>query len=305
MPVAILDFGTNTFNLLIAERDGNSFKRLYNGKQAVKLGRGGIHKGMLTNDAMERGYTAIANHLDTVASYQATEIHAYATSAIRNASNGGEFVSEVKRRFKVDVNVISGGKEAELIYRGITESVDFSDERALILDIGGGSNEFIICDSEKMYWKHSFELGMARIVERFTISDPITPQEITEIEAYYKAELQLLFEKVTEFNPTTLIGASGSFDTIAAILKHRLRQTVVATSSIEITSEQYTEIHRLLVGSTLKEREVMPGMEPVRIEMIVPATIFINFVINSCKLTTLYQSDYALKEGVMAILAES
>jgi len=304
MPVAILDFGTNTFNLLIAEGNGNSFRRLYKGKQAVKLGRGGIHKGMLTEDAMERGYTAISNHLKTLASYQVTEIHAYATSAIRNASNGAEFVAEVKRRFDFDVNVISGEMEAELIYRGITESVDFKNQRALILDIGGGSNEFIICDGEKMYWKHSFELGMARILEKFSVSDPITPQEIAEIEAYYKAELQLLFDNVSEFKPTVLVGASGSFDTIAAILKHRLKQTEIRTSSFEISKENYNEIHSLLLGSTLKEREVMPGMEAVRIEMIVPATIFINFVINSCELTTLYQSDYALKEGVMARLLE-
>jgi len=139
MPVAILDFGTNTFNLLIAEGNGNTFKRIYNGKQAVKLGRGGIHKGMLTDEAMERAYTAIANHLETTDSYNVTEIHAYATSAIRNASNGAEFVNEVKKRFGFDINVISGEKEAELIYRGITESIDFKDENALIMDIGGGS----------------------------------------------------------------------------------------------------------------------------------------------------------------------
>lgn len=305
MPVAILDFGTNTFNLLIAEDNGSSFKRLYIGKQAVKLGRGGIHKGMLTADAMERGYTAIANHLKTVVSHHVTEIHAYATSAIRNASNGAEFVAEVKRRFDFDVNVISGEKEAELIYRGITESVDFKDQRALILDIGGGSNEFIICDEEGIYWKHSFELGMARILERFTISDPISPEEIAKIESYYESELQLLFEKVKEFNPTVLIGASGSFDTIAAILKHRLNQTESTNSSFDISLDHYNEIHHLLLASTLKEREAMPGMEPVRIEMIVPAMIFINFVISSCELSSLYQSDYALKEGVMAGLLES
>ncbi len=264
-----------------------------------------MHKGLLTKDAMERGFTAISRHIETIATYNITEIHAYATSAIRNASNGAEFVAEVKKRFNFDVNVISGEKEAELIYRGITKSVDFKDQRALVLDIGGGSNEFIICDGDKMYWKHSFELGMARILERFTISDPITSQEISEIEAYYKAELKLLFEKVDEFKPTLLIGASGSFDTLVAMLKHRLKQTEISTSSFEISMDRYSEIHSLLLGSTLKEREVMPGMEAVRVEMIVPATIFINFVINSCELSTLYQSDYALKEGVMVSMLES
>ncbi len=304
MPVAILDFGTNTFNLLIAEKDGNSFRRLYSGKQAVKLGRGGIHKSMLTADAMERGYTAIRNHMDTISTYGVSEIHAYATSAIRNADNGGDFVAEVKRKFNFNINVISGEEEAELIYRGITESIDFKDRKGLIMDIGGGSIEFIICDKDRMYWKHSFELGMARILEKFTISDPITNDEIAFIEAYYLSELSLLTEKVDEFKPTSLIGASGSFDTIAAMLKHKLQLDNPDTSSMEISHPQYDEIHSLLLSSTLKEREVMPGMEAVRIEMIVPATIFINFVIDSCKLTSIYQSDYALKEGVMSTLVE-
>jgi len=302
MPVAILDFGTNTFNLLIAEKDGHSFKRLYSGKQAVKLGRGGIHKNMLTADAMQRGYTAIQRHMETISSYGVKDIHAYATSAIRSADNGSEFVAEVKRKFNFNIHVISGDKEAELIYRGITESVDFKDEKGLIMDIGGGSVEFIICDNDRMYWKHSFELGMARILEKFNISDPISSKEADSIEAYYQSELNLLMEKVAAYKPTVLIGASGSFDTIAAMLKHKLQLDNPDPSSMEISQSQYNDIHSLLLNSTLKEREVMPGMEAVRLEMIVPATIFINFVIDSCQLTAIYQSDYALKEGVMSTL---
>lgn len=304
-PVAILDFGTNTFNLLIAKSKGDTFQRLYSGKQAVKLGRGGIHKRTITDEAMERGFTAIKNHMETIAAHGAEEIHAYATSAIRNADNGDEFAEEVKQRFGFTVNVIPGEREAELIYRGISESVDLEDQTGLILDIGGGSNEFIICDKDKMYWKHSFELGMARILEKFNISDPITPEEITAIEAYYQAELTLLFDKVAEYKPTALIGASGSFDTIAAMLKHKLQLAGSDASSLEIDLHDYKGIHGMLLASTLKEREAMPGMEPVRIEMIVPATIFINFVVESCGLEMMYQSDYALKEGVMATLLES
>ncbi len=304
-PVAILDFGTNTFNLLIAIAEGDTFKRLYSGKQAVKLGRGGIHKRTITDEAMERGFTAIKNHMETIASFGAEEIHAYATSAIRNAENGNEFAAEVRRRFGFTVNVIPGEQEAELIYKGISESVDLGDQVGLILDIGGGSNEFIICDKQKMYWKHSFELGMARILENFNITDPITHGEIADIEAYYRDELELLFEKVAEYKPTVLIGASGSFDTLAAMFKHKLQLKGTDHTSFRIELKDYKEIHHKLTGSTLKERETMPGMEPVRIEMIVPATIFINFVMESCGLEQMYQSDYALKEGVMATLLES
>src|SRR6056297_412490 len=99
MPVAILDFGTNTFNLLIAEKNGKSFKVLYDGKQPVKLGKDGINNRVITPEAMERGFTAIANHMKTIETFGAKEIRAFATSAMRNAANGQAFAKEIRERF--------------------------------------------------------------------------------------------------------------------------------------------------------------------------------------------------------------
>lgn len=301
MPVAILDFGTNTFNLLIAEKEGASFRVHYSGKEAVKLGRGGIHKGNITPEAMERGFTAIGRHMETIGRYGATEIHAYATSAMRNAVNGKEFAGMIRLRFGFVTHIIDGAKEAELIYRGIMASVDPGSETVMIMDIGGGSNEFIICDANGILWKQSFELGMARIIEQFTISDPVTREEIRTIEQYYEQSLSPLFKQAGKFNPTMLIGASGTFDTLADMAVNRFGIPLPANaSSMDLSLEQYRELHRLLLGSTAEERLKMPGMEPVRVEMIVPATIFINFVFNRCALQTIKQSRYALKEGVMS-----
>lgn len=306
MRAAILDFGTNTFNLLIAEKSGDSFRVLYDGKEGVKLGKGGIHKKIISPEAMERGFAAITRHMQTIESFGVDEIHAYATSAMRNAENGREFASLIREKFGFTTNIISGEEEAALIYEGIRESVDFENETAMILDIGGGSNEFILCNSEGIQWKHSFELGMARIIEKFTISDPITEHEIQELESYFSAELKLLRQAVEKYRPTLMVGASGSFDTLAAMAKFRFgTQVDKNSSSYEIPLDQLRELHMLLVGSTTAERLGMPGMEEVRVEMIVPASIFINFVYNSFGLTSLKQSGYALKEGVMARLVKS
>ncbi len=302
MPVAILDFGTNTFNLLIAAQEGRGFRVLYDGKQPVKLGKGGINKRILTPEAMERGFTAIQQHMHTIKQHDAGEIHAYATSAMRNADNGQEFADLIEQKFGFRTHIINGEEEAALIYRGIRESVDFGDETAMILDIGGGSNEFIICNNEGILWKHSFELGMARIIEQFNISDPITPQQVSEIETYYSKELELLKQRANQYRPTMLVGASGTFDTLAAMASYRYGINIGASSSVNIALEFYREIHHALLNSTTEERLNMPGMEPVRVEMIVPATIFINFVYHSCGLKSITQSRYALKEGVMARL---
>lgn len=303
MPVAILDFGTNTFNLLIAEQAGSRFRVLYDGKQPVKLGKGGINKKVITPEAMERGFAAIEAHMQTIRKLGATEIHAYATSAMRNAENGQEFARLIEKKFGFSTHIIDGEEEAALIYGGIRESVDFGDETAMIIDIGGGSNEFIICNADGILWKRSFELGMARIIEMFGISDPIKPREVSDIEGLYAYELKPLLEAVDRYRPTMMVGASGTFDTLAAMAAHRFGIGLSEqTSSVVIAPEYYHDIHLALLHSTAEERLNMPGMEPVRVEMIVPATIFINFVYHTSNLESITQSRYALKEGVMARL---
>lgn len=303
MNFAILDFGTNTFNLLIAERQDGSFKIIHTSKQAVKLGRGGIQINRITPDAMERGFVAITNHMETIHGHKVEEIRAFATSAIRNAANGQEFVDEVKKRFGIRVQVIQGNREAELIYKGVRQALPIQEEKVMILDIGGGSNEFIICDQQGIIWKQSFEVGMARILERFNLSDPITPEEVRALESYYRQEMEPLIAVVNKEKPKALIGASGSFDTFHALILHQAGKKPDSGYGREIPMKEYRKLHRLLIRSTMEERSAMPGMEPVRVEMIVAAAIFVSFVLSACHIEHLYHSEFALKEGVIAELA--
>jgi len=302
MITAILDFGTNTFNLLIAERQERGFKILLSRKQPVKLGRGGIQVNRITPDALERGFIAINNHMETIRNYEVDDIRAFATSAIRNAANGEEFTEEVYRRFGFRTRIIPGDREAELIYKGVRQAVSLGEENAMILDIGGGSIEFIICNRKGIVWKHSFELGMARLLERFTLSDPITTEEIRALESYYMEELTPLLEVVKQVRPQTLIGASGSFDTFHALIRHRFETAEDQEHGREISMKAYRKLHKLLLKSTIEERRQMPGMEAVRVEMIVAATIFVSFVIRSCQISHLHHSEFALKEGVISEL---
>jgi len=300
--IAILDFGTNTFNLLIAERKNRSFNIIYTSKQPVKLGRGGIQINRITPDAFERGFVAIQMHMESIKKYEVEEIRAFATSAIRNASNGQQFVDEVEKRFEFKVKVIPGNREAELIYKGVRQAFPMNKKKAMILDIGGGSNEFIICNDQGISWKHSFELGMARILELFDLPDPITHEEIHALEAYFKHELGPLFEAVKKEKPRTLIGASGSFDTFYAMMSIRNGVLTDGDHSHPLPMPEFRRIRQQLVRSSHAERLNMPGMEPVRVDMIVAAVIFVSFVIRECNIKQLVQSNFALKEGVIAEL---
>ncbi|MCB8994521.1 MAG: phosphatase [Bacteroidales bacterium] len=301
--VAILDFGTNTFNLLIAEiSDENKLHVLHTAKEAVKLGEGGITKKIITEQAFERGLTAIERHLERVREYNVHKIYAFATSAIRDASNGKDFIHAVQQKFEIYVLIIPGEREAEMIYRGVRLSFEMDSQPVLILDIGGGSNEFIIANKKEILWKHSFNLGMARLLETFNPSDPISKDEIQELESYLKTELKELFEAAKKFKPKVLVGASGSFETISALIQHRYsgKYKKDDKASREISYEDYQSIHNLLLPSSIEERRKMQGMEPVRVEMIVLASIFINISLSECGIQKIIQSDYALKEGVIA-----
>jgi len=305
MTFAILDFGTNTFNLLVAETGPEgTFKTLYSGKEGVKLGKGGIRDGLITPEAQERGILAVKKHMETLKKFGNPPVRAFATSAIRSASNGPDYVTRIKQLFGFDTEVISGNREAELIYKGVRSSGIIPAAPSLILDIGGGSNEFILCDNDQIFWKKSFNLGMARILEHFSLSDPITPEEVFSLESYFNRELGPLFDTISTMQPVALIGASGSFETFAEMIRLKKNREPDGEPARAISLDEYRELHHLLLGSTLEERKVMPGMEPVRVEMIVAASIFVNFVLQKCSIDRLLQTDYALKEGVIAEITE-
>ncbi len=162
----------------------------------------------------------------TIKKFQVEKIITTATAGVRSTANGKEFVQALERLFNLKIQIISGDEEAELIYMGVKQAVKFDDKNALILDIGGGSNEFIIANNQGLIWKHSFNLGMARLLDLFNPSDPITSEEIIKVEEYIDSNLSVLYEAVKKFNPQQLIGCSGTFDTFRSmILSQKWRNT--------------------------------------------------------------------------------
>lgn len=304
MRTAIIDLGTNTFNLLITELTAdNKVKYILSSKEQVMLGKEGINSNMISPGAFERGLSAIGNHMKTIGSYRVMEVHAFATSAIRSADNGTEFINSVSRKFNIGVRVISGNKEAELIYLGVKQVVNMDGKKYLIIDIGGGSNELIIADSDKIYWKKSFPLGMARLLEKFKPSNPIEQNEIVAIENYISHTLRSFFEASIIHKPASIIGSSGSFDTFRNLLmaldEKNLAGIYRNKPSFEFSSDEFSRLYSLLINSTAIERSAMKGMDPMRVEMIVIAGIFVNFIARRLNTDLLIQSDYALKEGAV------
>ena len=246
---------------------------------------------------------AIENHYKTILEFEAKKVYAFATSAVRDARNSREFLHMVQEKYDLYVNIIPGDREAELIYKGVRQACGLCENKVLIVDIGGGSNECIIADKYRIYWKESFNLGMARLLEKFQPESPISPQTILRVEDYLKEKLTPLFEALELYHPSEMVGASGSYETFYALIKNHLPEKYIENGHSvkkEIFMEDYQGLHEILLKSTLEERRNMPGMEPVRVEMIVLATIFVNFILKNHHFDKMMMSEYALKEGVMA-----
>jgi exopolyphosphatase / guanosine-5'-triphosphate,3'-diphosphate pyrophosphatase len=300
--IAVIDLGTNTFNLLIAcKNDSGYFMPVFQNKISVKLGEGGINNNLITEEAMLRGINALQFHLKETKNYNCETILAFATSAIREASNGQNFVQLVLEKLSLKIQIITGDKEAELIYWGVRKAVQMNNSNSLIIDIGGGSTEFIIADKNRIIWKQSFLLGASRLLEKFKPSDPITDEEHQQLIAYLSEQLQPLTQALKSNPVVELIGSSGSFDSLAEMIAHRFHSPEILNdkTEYEFDLDECREIYESVIKSTKAERLQMKGLIEMRVDMFVISSIIVHHIITHYEIKKMRLSTYSLKEGVL------
>ena len=240
MKVAVIDIGTNTFNLLVAHKPNRRLIPLAIHKEFVFLGKGGINKNTIQNDAILRGLKTIRKFKNIADQHGVSKIIAIATSAVRNADNARDFAGKVKSLTGIEIEIINGNKEAEYIYNGSREATNFGNNPVLLMDVGGGSTEFIICDKHQIYWKKSIEIGAARLFEQFHKSEPILEEEIESIEYHLEDKLQEVIKKANYFEVETLIGSSGAFTSFAKMIAQKLNEPEKLMYSTEY---EFSRIH--------------------------------------------------------------
>ena len=301
---AVIDMGTNTFHLLVVKVDEDGIQLLCKEKMAVKIGQGGISKGVLAEDAIDRAVVALQYFYTKAMEYSPIEIFATATSAVRSAANKDVLIEKVKATTGLIIQVISGELEAELIYEGVRQSMDLGSENSLIMDIGGGSVEFILCNKDKIHWKGSFEIGGQRLIDLFHQHEPILETDIQALKDFLEERLRPLLEACLLHPPTILVGASGSFDTLASIdiLQKNLNINIENEKEYELSKGVFYTIFKLVKPLTRSQRLEIPGMLELRAEMIVVACVLIDYVLGKIDFNTIRVSTYALKEGVLARL---
>lgn len=301
--VAIIDLGTNTFHLLIAEITSNvNFRQLYKTKTVVKLLNVEAREGFpITPELMTKAIQTIDEFYDKIKQFNVNRIVCFATSAIRSASNGNDLIEAIKKNTGIKTKIISGIEEAKLIYNGVRQALKIGKEKSLIMDIGGGSVEFIIADESKIYLAESYNIGGARLKKKFHQGDIITSEEIQKLTSYLADILKEMLLKAQEYNINTIIGSSGSFDTFIDMAYHQFlkKKTSNKSTEHELALNHFKKIHIQLIQSTYNERVKIKGMKEFRADMIVAASVLTNFVIEQANIQRIRVSSYALKEGVL------
>lgn len=303
---AILDLGTNTFHLLIADvNDQHVIDVIHKAEEFVQLGENGLEE--IGENPFQRGLQQISKYKNVIDHYQPQQIIAFGTAAIRSAVNGDQFIREIKGICPMEVRKISGDEEAELIFLGVKQAIKLSASPSLIMDIGGGSTEFIITDENQIFWKQSFPVGASVLMKKFQHHEPITVKEITELKNFLRVVLQPLFHQGEKFQVAHLIGASGSFDTFATMiaLQFSSRENLAGKMRFDFSRKQFQVLYEQLKQSTLEQRLAMQGMKAFRAKMIVVAAILSDVVLQQFNIQKISQSAYALKEGVLSKLIQN
>ncbi len=302
---AVIDLGTNTFHLLVAEiTEDQTIKPWYEEKQAARLGKGGIGQGIIAPEAWERGIQIMKLYQQIITDFGIlpSAVKAIGTSAIRNASNGSEFVEAIRQETGIHVQVITGDREAELIYAGVRKAVPMPDSPSLILDIGGGSVECILGNAQRIFWKQSFEIGGQRLIDRFMQADPIAPEQVQRLYDFLEEKLLPLTNAVHQYQPKLLIGSSGAFDTLVEM--HEIPNNpdffLPNQTSYDLPIEAFRHSFQDVITKDHTQRLAITGMAPIRADMIVVACCLIDFVLRKYTIPQIKTSIYALKEGVLS-----
>lgn len=301
MKQAILDLGTNIFHLWIVEISEKEIKTIYSEEVPVKIGARGITENKIAVDAEKRIMDAFHYFSTLWEKYDILpeNVKAIATSAFRNAKNGKEIQEKVFQKFNIQIQIIDGQQEAEFIYEGVRKALDIGNQKALIMDIGGGSVEFIIGNQEKVFWKQSFEIGAQRLLDRFFQSDPIAETDILRQQEYLQKQLLELEEAVQIHQPKQFIGASGTFYFLVKMDYERkgknIQEFLPEKTAFELSYEDFIVSYEEIINSTRDKRMQFIG----RVDMAVVACVLLKFILDSFDFENIRVSTYSLKEGVL------
>ena len=301
MRIAALDLGSNSFHLLVAEvQPDGTFVPLVREKEMLRLGDAVSRHGAIPPDRLEQAVTCVRRMGQIAKAAGATEIAAVATSAVRSAANGDEFIDRVEREAGIKVEAISGLREASLIFGAIRAAVVLEPAPALCFDLGGGSVEIAVGDTNGLRWATSERLGVARLTADHVRSDPIEPHELAQLRMHLERTLAAVADDVRPYAPGLVVGSSGTLEDIARMVAARRKADVPQSlNQFTFSRDEFLPLLDAILTSTSAERRKIPGLDARRVDLIVAGSQFLATAMGCFGFEEMTISEWALREGLL------
>ncbi len=303
---AAIDLGTNSFHLLIARVDADGrFDVIAKEKEMVRLGSGSGDMRELSRDAMDRGIAALGRFRQIAESFGA-ELTAVATSALREAQNRAEFIERARRDAGVSIDVISGVEEARLIHLGVLQALPVFSEQILVVDIGGGSTEFVVGQERDLRSAHSTKLGAIRLTDRFFPDGRSKPKAVKECRTYVRSFLVPTIRRLRDHRPFQAVGSSGTINTVARmVVAGRGGDPLAATNGVVFDRGELAAVVDLVLAAPKPAQRVeLEGLDEKRRDIIVGGIVLLEQIFDALDIEDMVVSEAALREGVLLDLVE-
>ncbi|MBF6567622.1 MAG: Ppx/GppA family phosphatase [Candidatus Binataceae bacterium] len=299
--VAAIDIGSNSIHMVTARvLSGGQFEIVDRAKEMVGLGRGTLVKGYLSHAAIEAGFGALSKFTQLARREGADPILAIATSSIREASNGGDFVLRAWEELGLRVDVVTGLEEARLVFEGARHSIDFRGQRPVITDVGGGSVEVIQSIGPRIEWQESLKLGVARLTDRFISSDPPKKSEIAALRSHARRKLASAFKKARRIKPTMMVGTSGTLLNLTAMAAAlRGGKQPETLNNLVLRLEDLRELTAQILGRTAEERADLVGLDRRRVDLIPAGAVLTQVMFEGLEMEQMRACEWGLREGVI------
>ena len=304
MRVAAIDCGTNSIRLLIADIDGNNFREVVRDMEIVRLGQGVDETGQFHPDAIARTLAAVDKFAAEIAKRGVEKIRFCATSATRDATNRHLFVDGVRDRLGIELEVISGDEEAALSFAGAIKDLDPSNGPFLVVDIGGGSTEFVFGTST-VEAARSVNIGCVRMTERHFASDPATVQQIESARTDIQAAIAQAAAIVPITQAKTLVAVAGTATTVAAAALNLPEYDRYAIHLSRISAQQTHVAATMFATSTREQRLALGYMHPGRVDVIAAGSLVLSEIMKATGATEFVASESDILDGMAFSLARN
>jgi exopolyphosphatase/guanosine-5'-triphosphate,3'-diphosphate pyrophosphatase len=300
MRIAAIDCGTNSIHMIVVRiRPDLSFEVIDREKEMVRLGSGGLDGKALTEEAMAAALQAFSRFRRLAESHQVEEILAAATSAVREAENGGEFLSTVERETGIKPQVIAGIEEARLIHLAAVYGVDVAGASAVVVDIGGGSVEITHGAGASVRVAKSFKLGVLRLTERYVHSDPLSRRDERKLVRHIDTELGKYLREIRTAGFDRVIGTSGTILSLGTVAAAARRRTTDEIRNLRVSTKQIHRLRKEVSNRSITERMKLPGLDPRRADLIVSGGVLLDTILRHLDAKEITLCDFALREGLV------